>query len=167
LNFPVRISESYAISEQKAWLNLGADILQVSQMLDLEKMFENKIILIGSFTEDDIHSTIAGDMPGIMINYNAYHALTAGDHKVNIFALIILYLIFYIVTFMIVRRLSLIDIIPIRFRPKSNLFRLVISWLSLSTLFSFVFFLIYILFGEVFDIFFISGYFTLLCMLRK
>jgi hypothetical protein len=167
LNFPVRISELYAIPEQKAWLNLGTDILQVSQMLDLEKMFENKIILIGSFTEDDIHSTIAGDMPGIMINYNAYHALTAGDHKVNIFALIILYLIFYIVTFMIVRRLSLIDIIPIRFRPKSNLFRLVISWLSLSTLLSFVFFLIYILFGEVFDIFFISGYFTLLCMLRK
>lgn len=161
LDFPTRISEEHSDGESKSWLNMGVDLLDVADMLDIEELFRDKIILIGSFTDDDIHTTMAGEMPGIMIIYNAYEALSHGRHKVNYYALAILFAIFYIVSYMMINRKTLSDILPPRLRPQKHIIRLLISGLSLSSLFTVLFFILYIAFGEVYDIFLIAGYFTL------
>lgn len=162
LDFPVRISELYSENTGRAWLNLGADILNIEQMLDLESMFKDKIILIGSYTEDDIHSTIVGEMPGIMINYNAFHALVNGKHYINYMAHLILFTIFFLITLLVLDKSTIIDFLPTRFQPKSSVIQILLSWVSLSTIFTVIFFILYLLFKEVYDIFFIATYFTLL-----
>jgi CHASE2 domain-containing sensor protein len=136
-------------------------------MLNLEALFKDKIILIGSFTEDDIHSTIAGDMPGVMINYNAYYALSQGRHYLNIIAFFILFLVFFITTVSVLNDKHLSDYIPQRLIPESTVIQMLISWVSLSTLFTVVFFILYMVFKEVYDIFFISTYFTLLRTIKQ
>lgn len=161
LDFPTRISEDYSDGEIKTWLNMGVDLLDIANMLDIEEIFSDKIILIGSFTDDDIHSTMAGEIPGIMIIYNAYEALSHGRYKINPYTLAILFAIFYIVTYMMIYRKTLSDVLPSRLRPKKQITRLLISWLSLSTLFTVLFFILYVAFGEVYDIFLMAGYFTL------
>ena len=167
LNFPIRVSELYSNGQLKNWLNLGADILDVRYMLNTATLFKDKIILIGSFTEDDIHSTIAGDMPGVMINYNAYHALSNGCHYINGIAFLILFAIFFITTIWVIDDKHLSDIIPQKLIPESAIIQMIISWLSLSTLFTVVFFILYVVFTEVYDIFFISTYFTLLSTIKQ
>lgn len=167
LDFPIRVSELYSNGQLKSWLNLGADILDVRHMLNTESLFKNKIILIGSFTEDDIHSTIAGDMPGVMINYNAYHALDHGRHYINGIAYFLLFVIFFITTVLVIKDKHLSDFVPQKLIPKSAIMQILISWVSLSTLFTIVFFILYVVFNEVYDIFFISTYFTLLSTLKQ
>lgn len=167
LDFPIRVSELYSGGQLKSWLNLGVDILDVRHMLNLEALFKDKIILIGSFTEDDIHSTIAGDMPGVMINYNAYYALSQGRHYLNIIAFFILFLVFFITTVSVLNDKHLSDYIPQRLIPESTVIQMLISWVSLSTLFTVVFFILYMVFKEVYDIFFISTYFTLLRTIKQ
>ena len=167
LNFPVRISEFYSDGQGRQWLNLGTDILQVEQMLDFESMFRDKIILIGSYVEDDIHSTIVGDMPGIMINYNAFHALVNGKHCVNYIALLILFIIYYLVTLFAFEKYEFVDKLQHQAFAKSPVVKIVLSWVSLSTIFTIIFFILYFIFKEVYDIFFIATYFTLLRTIRN
>lgn len=45
--------------------------------------FDNKIVLLGSWTNDDIHSTIAGMQPGVVVVYNAYLALKNMDNNIS------------------------------------------------------------------------------------
>lgn len=160
LDFPVRAgAESGDMPRQ--WLNMGTDILDVAHMIDIADLLRDKTILIGSFTDDDIHSTLAGDMPGVMIIYNAYHALESGRHRVSIAAMAALWIVFYAVTILMIRRKTLSDLLPARLRPRRYVWRVALSWLSLSTLFAAVLFVLYLVWGQVCDILIISGYFTI------
>lgn len=166
LQFPIQISDDYAQYQAKPVLNMGADILDVESILDLQSMFCDKIILIGSFVEDDIHPTVVGDMPGVMINYNAFYALRDGQHYVNPFSVILLFVLFYLVTLVIFGSKSIFEWLPEKVRPKSIVVRLLCSLLSLSTLFTVVFLFFYIIFGETYDIFFIVSYFSLISVAK-
>lgn len=161
LDFPVRISETYSNPTDKQWLNMGTDILDVADMLNPEGMFKDKIILIGSVVSDDIHSTVVGDLPGVIIIYNAYKALVNGKHKVSLLSLIILFLLFYLTGYLIVKQKTIKDLLPGKLKPKSDVSRMIFSMISFSTIFTITFFLLYLIFGKVYDIFLISGYFVL------
>lgn len=161
LQLPIQIPDG-----SPQYLNMGADIIDVKELIDMQTLFKDKIILIGSFVEDDIHSTVVGDMPGVMINYNAFYALREGQHYISVLSAIILFVIFYLVTFVVTSHKSVFDQIPEKFRPKSIIMRLLYSVISLSTIFSLLFLFFYIFFEETYDIFFIASYFSLLFMTK-
>lgn len=162
LQLPIQISDNYAQYQARSVLNMGADILDVEAMIDMQSMFSDKIILIGSFVEDDIHATVVGDMPGVMINYNAFYALRCGQHYVKPISVILLFVLFYCVTLLLLGSKSIFEWLPAKIRPKSIVVRLMCFMISLSTIFSVVFLFFYIFLDETYDIFFIASYFSLM-----
>ena len=57
--------------------------------------YKGKDIIIGNFSEQDLHSTYCGNVYGPIINYNAFLALKNGEHLVNIWCWILLIVLFY------------------------------------------------------------------------
>ena len=99
----VRVDSPYRSDGQKAYLNLGADILDYSDEQDWSEFFSDKFIVIGSFTGDDIHSTYAGDLPGCLINYNVFLSLMKGQHKIPFVLIVIYFLIFFVIAYMLLK----------------------------------------------------------------
>ena len=90
LNFPVRKITKYTTDLENNYYELGTDILNERSDEEIQKMVQNKIILIGDFVDRDIHATSFGDIPGVLINYNAYLALKSEGHIIPVSLLIIL-----------------------------------------------------------------------------
>ncbi len=67
---------------------------------ELKTFFKNKIILIGDF-QDDIHNTPFGQMPGLLIIYNAYLTLASGQHLILVGWMFFLLLAFSMVSYRI------------------------------------------------------------------
>ena len=76
---------------EKTYLNLGTDILDNRDDID----WENRTLVIGSFTGDDIHQTYAGLIPGCVINYNVLASLLRGQHKIPFGLILVYFLIFF------------------------------------------------------------------------
>lgn len=90
----VRVDSPYRSDGQKAYLNLGTDILDYAEEQDWTNFFSGKFIVIGSFTGEDIHTTYAGDLPGCLINYNVFLSLMKGQHKIPFVLIVVYFLIF-------------------------------------------------------------------------
>lgn len=99
----VRVDSPYRSDGQKAYLNLGADILDYAEEQDWTAFFSGKIVVIGSFTGEDIHTTYAGDLPGCLINYNVFLSLMKGQHKIPFVLIIVYSLIFFGMAYMLLR----------------------------------------------------------------
>ncbi len=99
----VRVDSPYRPDGQKAYLNLGADILDYAEEHDWATFFSGKLIVIGSFTGEDIHTTYAGDLPGCLINYNVFLSLLKGQHKIPFILIIVYFLIFLGMAYMLLR----------------------------------------------------------------
>lgn len=65
---------------------------------DVKEISEGKIVVIGDLFAHDIHTTYAGSMSGALINLNTYINLANGNHIINVWVVICLF-IFYIGTF--------------------------------------------------------------------
>lgn len=97
----VRMDSPYRPDGQKAYLNLGSDILDTEEELDWSDYFKGKYIVIGSFAGDDIHTTYAGDLPGSLINYNVYLSLMKGQHKIPFVLVLVYFLIFFAMAYLL------------------------------------------------------------------
>lgn len=72
--------------------NLAADF---SDDNDVEQSVKGKIVVIGNLiSSEDKHDTFVGQMPGVLININAYLSLRQGLHWVNLFVAIILFFLY-------------------------------------------------------------------------
>jgi hypothetical protein len=69
---------NYSVHHLETLVNMG----QFMDSLDLEKMYAGKMILIGDFSTD-IHETVTGPMPGVLVLYNAFLTLVYGDNILN------------------------------------------------------------------------------------
>lgn len=58
--------------------------------------FDNKIVLLGSWTNDDIHSTIAGMQPGVVVVYNAYLALKNMDNNISVWIYLLVFVVVWL-----------------------------------------------------------------------
>lgn len=99
LNYKIRPIKKYnEVTNNLQILELGADILDGGQDEgQFEQLVKDKIILIGDFEDRDQHRTVYGEMPGVLISYNAFLALRDTDHILPLSLIIILicvYLIF-------------------------------------------------------------------------
>ena len=90
----VLIDSPFSDTGEKTYYNMGADILAYKDVDDQKELFENKIIVIGSFT-DDLHATYAGPVAGCVINYNVLLSLQKGQHKIPWVLILVYFLIFF------------------------------------------------------------------------
>lgn len=129
--------------------------------IDLNMLFKDKIILIGDVCENDIHDTYLGKVAGPVINLNAYYALANDDLSIAYAEIILLFLIYFGISFSIIKRYTILNLIPYFKRFKSKTFLFFLSFLSLSILFSVIGVFGYIIMGMEVNILVPSLYFTL------
>lgn len=72
--------------------NLGAQVVEpYNEGYTSGKFFDDKFIMIGDFTENDLHSTISGEQPGPVIVYNAFLALMNEDNVIPLGVYLLLF----------------------------------------------------------------------------
>ena len=98
----VRIDSPYRSDGQKAYLNLGTDILDYTEE-NWPEFFSDRYIVVGSFSGDDIHTTYAGDLPGSLVNYNVDLSLLKGKHNIPISLIVVYFLIFATMSYLLLR----------------------------------------------------------------
>jgi hypothetical protein len=82
LNHRIKPLRKYHDSGVQNFYDLGVDILASMTDNEIQSLVKDKIILIGDFEDKDLHPTIYGKIPGILINFNAYLALKNNEHIV-------------------------------------------------------------------------------------
>lgn len=128
---------------------------------EISELLKDKTILIGSFEGDDIHNTIYGRIPGILIIYNTYLNLKEGFHIIPISLILILLSIFFTLSYRIFYS------IPIKINflnkvNKSSAWVLISTLLSYTVLFGIISILTYFIFGILINIYLIAFYFSAL-----
>lgn len=104
--------EGYDLSIYKLGVGLlGCEIPGVkngnsASMLSIfPDLLSDKYVIIGSFFGDeDMHTTYLGDMPGVLIIYNAFKSLMNGRHIVSAAGAIIMFAVYFIFCNLILSR---------------------------------------------------------------
>lgn len=100
LLLPIRITGSLIDEESQArernYIYLGADLLDLDEVMPVSEQIADKFIVIGDF-KNDKHSTFLGAQPGSSIVFNSYIALTQGAHLVNWMYMAILFVIYIVI----------------------------------------------------------------------
>lgn len=179
LTFDLRANETYADNGDKIWNNLGMDLLDDSipelnasgdsLLYKLPEMTRNKYIVIGSFRGDDTHTTFLEEMSGAVINFNAFISLLRGHHIVSATLAILLFIIFFLLSYLTLSRKRLKDLLEYMAESSQNKSMRVVlkvliwlcSWIGYSLLLSIMCIITYILLGEAYDIFITSTMFYL------
>lgn len=102
VDFRTCIRNEYNSNLVKNILQLGTDVLPQIDA-GCRGMFKDKIVMIGDFFENDIHSTIAGELSGCVITYNAYLALKAHENEVPFLLMAFLCIAYFYLTLLILR----------------------------------------------------------------
>lgn len=105
-----------------------------------------KYIIIGDMQED-IHTTYAGDLPGSIINFNAYLTLANGHHRISFSLVVILFLVFFFLCY---------------YTLNQSEFTWLFMWIGYPIFLYILCFFIYYLYDEVYDILAMSFLFYLL-----
>lgn len=108
---------------------------------------KDKYVLIGDYKED-IHSTYIDDkMPGVIINFNAYLALSKGHHRINGWLIFLLFAAFFLLVHQ-----TLIQ----------SKFTWLFMWIGYPLYLTIICFAVYYFFNEVYDILIVTSLFYLL-----
>ena len=175
LAFDVNVNTAYNENGEKNWYNLGADLLGEeagSGMLDQwPEMTKDKYIAIGALVGDDIHSTYIGKMPGLVINVNAFLALMQGHHVVSWLLTLIMFVAFFVLTYLTLTQQSLNEVAQSLGTAKNRRYLLLLSglctWIGYSLFLTILCISTYLLMGEVYDIFITSTLFYFLHLAVK
>lgn len=116
---------------------------------DVEKMFANKLIFLGDF-DNDVHKTVFGIMPGLLIVFNAYLTLAHNNNVITIWWLLLILAGFTWISYRILtgKGFNLLHLLKNRF--KSGWVHFIIDsldelfFLSILTVLSYLFFNIHI-----------------------
>lgn len=168
LRFPIKLwSDTKTYDEdnlqEKVILNLGCDILDMG--MDIPKLVDGKIIVIGDFREDDIHDTYLGKIAGPVINVNALEALRNNQLEIPWGLIVFLFVLYSGTTFLIVMPEHYNRIIGSkvsRLRPKNKFLRYLLSFVGYTAIFSIFAIIIYLSFGIDINVLIPSLWFTLI-----
>lgn len=139
------VIEKNTIGEEIRYPYLGSYILNQRFFTEEElvkNMLDDKLVVIGDF-DNDIHDTYIGEIPGPILPLAAYKFLKAGLHRVDVVYLIALFLIYWVISY-----------VMLTFRHIANLFAKNSVWNYLLSLLGFgvLFFLIKVFFYKFFAI---------------
>lgn len=150
---------------QQQYYNLGSDILDTG--IDVISLAENKIVVIGDFSENDMHDTYLGKISGPIININAFYGLVNDDLSIPYSEIVFLLLLYFTISLWTIKGVSLRDSIPYLRRIKSKTFDFIISFIGLSTILTIIAIFLYIAFGLDINILIPSLYFSILGIIIK
>lgn len=153
---------AYTSGGDKVYYNLGADLLESTEDIDFSVLLKDKCILIGDFTESDMHNTYVGDMSGAYINYNAFLSLKSGKHYVSFWPMFLLYLVYFMISYMLIKHTSVFQLIPFLRKVKSPVWRFIFSWFGFSIVLSIFSTAVYLIEGNIYDILAVSCCFSIL-----
>lgn len=169
LRFPIKLWNDPIVdnnSEEVNWqekkvLNLGADILDLD--IDIPSLVKDKIVVIGDFTEDDIHDTYIGKVAGPVININALEALRNNELEIPWTLILFLMLFYTAVTFFTIRQPKVsANKILTRLHLNTTFIKYVLSFIGYSFLLYIVGGFIYLFCGIDINIIIPSVWFTFL-----
>lgn len=167
LNIETNVRNEYQQNEEsselanKNILQLGTDVLPMLDS-DITGLFTNKIVMVGDCFRDDIHTTVAGSTSGLMIIYNAYHALI---DKLNVppsWVWIALLMVYFLLTFFVLSRISPKDILPQSWVDKHPILCKMAEWVGFQILFTIIGLLSFFCAKTYIDAWLFATYFTLL-----
>jgi hypothetical protein len=154
-NFKVTL-EDFKLSNDLHKKNFSVHHLETLNLLgpmmekkDINNMFSGKVILIGDFSTD-IHETVVGPMPGVLVLYNAYLTMLDGDNVMKIGWILLLIAGFTWITYLILsgKGLYLLEDFKHKFRSRWIHFIIdsldEIMYLTILTLLSYFLFNIHI-----------------------
>lgn len=98
LNFRIRNHDLF--DSDNPYVTITIDDLLLMDATSLATLVKDKIIVIGDFTDRDIHDTIYGKIPGSLILVNAYLALVYGDNQVRGQLVVVLLLVFIALSYL-------------------------------------------------------------------
>lgn len=139
--------------------NLGSEILDLE--MDISSLVKDKIVVIGDFTEDDIHDTYIGKIAGPVINTNAIKALLNNELEIPWWLIIFLFVFYIVISYIVIRNLQLFHILKILKLDKPFI-QTLISFIGFSAFFGFVAGIIYISSGKDINVLIPAVWFTFL-----
>lgn len=169
LRHPIKLWNKYSSADgneqmaENQYFDLGSDILDLD--LNIDDIADNKIIVIGDFTENDIHDTYLGKIAGPIINLNAFYALKNDNLSLPYSFIVFLLLLYAVITFCIIKRISIFKILSLHIRIKSKTIGFVFSSLGVTALLTVVAVILYTLFSLECNILIPSIYFSILLAL--
>lgn len=104
----------------------------------------NKVIVIGDFFGGfDLHDTTIGQQCGALINLNAYLSLCKGKHIVSWGSVFLLFILYTIISVYLLKRNTVkqdnIEMLPFfRRLLKSEIFKIILSFISFTIIFHFI-----------------------------
>lgn len=166
LRFPIKlwndhtaIEESSGIQEKKI-LNLGSDILEMG--IDIPSLVKDKIVVIGDFTEDDIHDTYIGKIAGPVININAFEALRNNQLEIPWTLVLFLFSVYTVIGYMTIRQPISTNKVLTKLHLNNSVIRYILSFIGYSFLLTAIGGGIYLMCGIDINIILPSLWFTLL-----
>ena len=181
LSLDVTANKIFYDDGNRCWYNLGSDILgderdsSFVKLVNYPEMFKGKFIVIGSFQPDgkgdDMVSTFKGPMSGAVINYNAFCSLMDGHHKVSFGITLILYVLFFVVSFIMLggggEKEKLQKWADSKGKTWSVICFLLLPWAKSTLLLQLSFVVIYLVLDKVLPLFLISVAFYYLSLFVK
>lgn len=164
LRFPIKLWNNHSSEEtglqEKKILNLGADILDLG--VDIPSLVRNKIVVIGDFSEDDIHDTYIGKVAGPVININALEALRNNELEIPWTLIVFLMVLYTIVCYLTIRQPMSTNKFLEKLHMNTPFVRYLLSFVGFSFLFSLIGGGIYLMSGMDINIILPALWFTLL-----
>lgn len=165
LRFPIKLWDSssdkrkkteYSFNEDKIY-NLGSEILDLE--MDVPELVKDKIVVIGDFTEDDIHDTYMGKIAGPVINVNALEALLNNELEIPWWLIGTLFCLYTLITYLLLRNIHIFNILQ-RLKLDKPFIRTLISFIGFSAFFCLVGGIIYISSGNDINVLIPAVWFT-------
>ena len=140
-------------------LHLGYDAMPIVE-IGAEKVFRDRIVIIGDCFLNDMHNTVAGSVSGPMIIYNAYKALVAKRNVPSWWVWLLVLLVYYLLTLATLCHFEPHDLLRmLRLRDKP-LLNLLFDWVGFQILFTLLALLVYTTAGLYIDAWICAFYFT-------
>jgi len=140
-----RLMDTEGQVRERNYIHLGADLLDIDSIIPVKEQIADKILVIGDF-KDDVHDTYIGPQPGSAICINAYLALMNGDHLINWFCAVCLFLLYTIIGVCYLTGHSFASLI------KKPWLSIAVSFFSTSALFIIIAAVVFLLFNIAFNI---------------
>ena len=184
LPFELKCDSAYTEDGEKVWYNLGMDLLGSEyiygndtikgsdELYQNPELTKDKYIIIGAFSEGDMHYSYLENQPGPAIAFNAYLSLLHGHHYVSFSVFLLMFIAFFILSYYMLGREKME--IAIAGKKLSNngyikagqrIIAVIVSWIGYSMFLTILCTITYIWMGEVYDIFITATLFQLLNIL--
>lgn len=145
-------------------INIGSDLLAEPELAS--DMMRNRVVVVGNMN-DDIHQTYAGNLPGSLINLNAYIALERGLNLVDGRVCLLWAVIYFVLSMLTIKGRQWYSYIPQLRKVKSDIFWFALSFVGYSIVVTLVAAVLFLTLGYMSNVVLPSLYFSLFAVIEK